>query len=427
MKTNRPVYVSVSKRVPFTKSFGAYSSASAHQLATRVLSALVDDAGLKGEVLGDVAAGFMMKGALDWNFGRDVVLESGLHRDTPSYDLARACGSSLEGSLQIALKIAAGMMESGIALGVETNSDLTASFSREMSHKLLDLNKAKSFAEKLKIIASIGLSDFKPYFAGAAEKRTGLSMGDHCELMVKEWEIGRAEQDELSLQSHQKAAAAYESGFYNDLVVEFAGLKKDSFVRPDTTMEKLAKLPPAFDRKSGKGTLTAGNSSPLSDGASSVLLGTAEFLKAHNLPLRAEFVDAEVAGLDYIKGEGLLMAPVKSVAKMLARQGLGFKDIGVFEIHEAFAGQVLCTLKAWESERYCREVLGLSAPLGPVPREKMNLKGGSVALGHPFGATGARIVGSLAKALSTEKSGTYGLISICTAGGMGVAALLRTP
>lgn len=424
MKTSRPVYVSVSKRVPFVKSFGSYQGQTAGDLATHSLKALVEEARLQGQTVGDVATGFMMKSGLDWNFGRDVVQAAGLHRETPAYDLARACGSGLEASLQIALKISAGMMDSGIALGVETNSDLVASFSREMSQKLLALNKARSTGEKLQLALKFGLGDLKPHFPGVVEKRTGLSMGEHSEKMVQEWGIDRASQDELSMKSHQTAAAAYESGFYRDLVVPFAGIERDSFIRPDTTLEKLAKLPPAFD-KSGKGTLTAGNSSPLSDGSAAVLLGTKEYLEERGLPRRAEFVDAEISGLDYVAGQGLLMAPAKAVARLLQRNGLGFQDIGIFEIHEAFAGQVLCTLKAWESEKYSREVLGLSKALGAVPREKMNLYGGSVALGHPFGATGARIVGTLAKALESQPEGTYGLISICTAGGMGVAALLR--
>nr|HRO68293.1 acetyl-CoA C-acyltransferase [Pseudobdellovibrionaceae bacterium] len=382
------------------------------------------EAKLKGETVGDVAVGFMMKSGIDWNFGRDVVQSTELSRETPAYDLARACGSSLEASLQIALKISAGMMDSGIAVGVETNSDLVASFSREMSQKLLSMNNAKTTGDKIKAALRFGPGDFKPHFPGVVEKRTGLSMGEHCEKMVKEWGIDRKSQDELSLASHKAAARAYESGFYRDLVVPFAGQERDSFIRADTTMEKLAKLPPAFD-KSGAGSLTAGNSSPLSDGAATVLFGTKEYLDSKGLPARAEFVDAEIAGLDYVAGKGLLMAPTKAVARLLERNKLTFNDIGLFEIHEAFAGQVLCTLKAWESEEYCRETLGLSKAMGPVPRDKMNLHGGSVALGHPFGATGARIVGTLAKALESKPAGTYGLISICTAGGMGVAALLR--
>lgn len=426
MSSSKPVYVSVGKRIPFTKSFGAYAKYSAHELAESSLNALVESAKLQGVSIGDVATAFMMKSGLEWNFGRDVVLSSKLDPSTPAYDLARACGSGLDASMQIALKIKAGMMDSGIALGVETNSDLTASFSRRTSQKFLALNSARTMGERLKILAGFGPTDFKPHFPGGVEKRTGLSMGEHCEKMVKEWKIGRSEQDELSLASQKNAEAAWQSGFYEDLVVPQGSLKKDSFIRADTSLEKLAKLKPAFDR-SEAGTLTAGNSSPLSDGSAAVLFGTKEWLTAKGLPLRAEFVDFEVAALDYVAGEGLLMAPVKAVPRLLARNGLGLKDIGLFEIHEAFAGQVLCTLKAWESDDYCRKSLGLPQALGKVPRERMNLKGGSVAIGHPFAATGERIVATLAKALSTEKSGTWGLISICTAGGMGVTALLRTP
>lgn len=424
MARDRAAYVSLGKRIPFTKSFGAYEGVAAQDLALGSMKALVETANLQGQTLGDVAAGFMMKSGLDWNFARDIVLSSGLGAETPGYDLGRACGSSLEATLQIALKIKFGMMDSGIAFGVETNSDLIASFSRDMSHKLLALNKARTMGEKVKGLLKFGPSDFKPYFPGATEKRTGLSMGEHCEKMVKEWQVGRHEQDEVALASQRHAAQAWDQGFYEDLVVPFGKLKKDTFVRPETTMEKLAALKPAFDR-SDKGTLTAGNSSPLSDGSAAVLLGTKEWLEQRQLPVRAEFVDAEIAGLDYVAGAGLLMAPTKAVAHMLKRNGLGFADIGLFEIHEAFAGQVLCNLKAWESDTYCKNVLGLDRAMGPVPRDKMNLKGGSVALGHPFGATGARIVATLAKSLTSEKPGTYGLISICTAGGMGVSALLR--
>lgn len=425
MNTKRPVYVSLSKRIPFVKSFGSYQGRAAGELAETALRELVAAASLKGEKVGDVAAAFMMKSGLDWNFGRDVVLGSELHPDTPSYDLARACGSGLEAANHIALKISAGQMDSGIALGVETNSDLIASFSRKTSHRLLALNSAKTLGQKLQLATGFGLKDFAPKFPGVVEKRTGMSMGQHCEKMVKEWAIPRDEQDKLALKSHQNAEAAYKSGFYDDLVVPFANIKKDSFIRGDTTLEKLAKLPPAFDTTSGLGTLTAGNSSPLSDGAAAVLLGSEDYLKRKNLPAHAEFVDAQVSGLDFVAGKGLLMAPAEAVARLLERNGLGFGDIDVFELHEAFAGQVLCTLKAWESEQYCREVLGLKGAQGPIPSEKINLKGGSLALGHPFAATGARIVGTLAKTLSTTKPGTWGLISICTAGGMGVAALMR--
>lgn len=409
------------------KSFGAYAGIPAHDLLLASLEALVKEARLEKQTVGEVATGFMMKSDLDWNFGRDVVQSSSLAPETPAYDLGRACGSGLDATMQIAMKIATGMIDSGIAMGVETNSDLVASFSREMSHKLLAINKAKTTGDKIKNALKIGLSDFKPHFPGAVEKRTGLTMGEHCEKMVQEWKIDRASQDVLALESQKKAAAAYDSGFYKDLVIPFGKSEKDGFIRADTSLEKLAKLPPAFDF-TGKGTLTAGNSSPLSDGSAAVLLGTKDYLSSKGLPVRAEFVDAEVAGVDYVSGkEGLLMAPAHAIPRLLDRNGLKFSDIGLFEIHEAFAGQVLCTLKAWESETYCRDVLKRAGVMGSIPREKMNVHGGSVAIGHPFAATGARIAGTLAKSLSTQPSGTYGIISICTAGGMGVTALLRAP
>jgi acetyl-CoA C-acetyltransferase len=427
-KTLRPVAILGGVRTPFVKSFTHYQKIGNQEMLTSCLKILVDRYNLKNQILGDVALGALITHAADWNLAREAVLGSGLHPETPGYNVQRACGTGLETTWHIALKIAAGQMEVGIAGGSDTNSDVPVSFRREFAWKLIEAQSAKSLADRLKVFARLRPADLKPQILGVREPRTGLSMGEHCEQMVKEWQISRTAQDQLAFESHQKAANAYASGFYEDLLIDFRGLKKDPLVRPDTTPEKLKKLSPAFD-KSGQGTLTAGNSTPLTDGASVVLLSSVEYAQKKNLPVLAHFIDAEVAAVDFVgmaeKPEGLLMAPAKAVGRLLSRNQIKLQDFDFYEIHEAFAGQVLCTLKAWESDSYCQEKLGRSA-LGSIDRSKLNVKGGSLALGHPFAATGARIVASLAKTLSQNKKGR-GLISICTAGGMGVAAIVERP
>ena len=424
-KSMRNVYISGGVRTPFVKSFTYYSGVTSQELMTEVLKHLVTQFSLQGQKLGDVALGAVMTNPSDWNLARESVLGSGLHPDTPAYNVQRACGTSLETANQVALKIASGQIDVGIAGGVDTNSDVPAVYPRSFAQKMFALKGAKSKLAMLEVIAKMRPSDFKPIFPDVVEPRTGLSMGQHTEKMVQEWGISREAQDELALQSHLNSAKAYEQGFYKDLVFEFKGVKQDPLVRKDTSLEKLAKLKPAFDF-SGKGSLTAGNSSPLTDGAAATLLTSSEYAEAHGLPLLARLVDVQATALDFVGGAGLLMAPAQAVATLLNRNGLKLQDFDFYEIHEAFAGQVLCTLKAWESEQYCKEVLGLSGALGGIDRSKMNIKGGSVALGHPFAATGARIVVSLAKMLSQSQKPARGLISICTAGGMGVAAILET-
>lgn len=421
-KTMRPVAILGGSRTPFTKSFTNYSRTSNKELMKATLKDLVAKTNLQGERLGDVSLGAVMKNASDWNLSRESLLSSGLDPHTPGYDVQRACGTGLETAAQIALKIASGQIESGIAGGTDTNSDIAGVLPHEFSWIMMEAQKEKSFAAKLKKLAELKFKYLKPRFPNVQEPRTGLSMGEHCELMVKEWRISREAQDELAFQSHKNAAKAYEDGFYSDLVFEFKGLKKDSFVRADTTIEKLAKLKPAFDF-SGTGTLTAGNSTPLTDGASAVLLGSEDFAAKHNLPVLAYLRDAEYAAVDYVNGEGLLMAPAIAVGRLLKRNNLSLQDFDFYEIHEAFAGQVLCTMKAWESEEYCQKNFGSKA-LGSIDRSKLNVKGGSLALGHPFAATGGRILASLSKML-TEKGSGRGLISICTAGGMGVVAIIE--
>lgn len=419
----RPVYIAGSSRTPFVKSLSHYKSITTQELMTSALQSLVQKMHLQGKRVGDVGLGAVINSSLNWNLARESVLGTTLDPHTPGFTLQRACGTSLETTLLIALKIANRQIEDGIAGGVDTNSDLPIMMTQTLAKKLLALHHAKTFAEKLKLFLSFRLKDFKPVYPGIREPRTHLSMGEHCELMVKEWKITREMQDQLALLSHQNAMSAYNEGFYEDLIFEFHKQTRDSIVRGDTSLEKLAKLKPAFDF-TGKGTLTAGNSSPLTDGAAAVYLTSKELAMKLNHPLLARFVDAQVAAVDFVHGEGLLMAPTIAVSQLLQRNHLTLQDFDFYEIHEAFAGQVLCTLKAWESKEYCERVLRLSSPLGAIDPSKMNIKGGSVALGHPFAATGARIVGALAKMLHQKGSGR-GLISICTAGGMGVAAILE--
>lgn len=422
MKT-RPVYISGSARTPFVKSMTIYKDLTTQELMIAALQALVTKMHLDGKLLGDVGLGAVMNSSSNWNLARECVLGTTLDPHTPAFTLQRACGTSLETTLQIALKISNYQIENGIAGGVDTNSDLPVMLSRSFTQKLLAFHHAKDFLSKLKSIAKFRPSDFKPVFPAVVEPRTHLSMGEHTEKMVKEWGISRQAQDELAFKSHHNSQAAYDEGFYKDLVFELMGLTRDSTVRADTTLEKLAKLKPAFDF-TGSGSLTAGNSSPLTDGAAAVFLTSEEYAKQFNHPLLARFVDAQVSAVDFVHGEGLLMAPTIAVSELLKRNKLKLQDFDFYEIHEAFAGQVLCTLKAWESPEYCKKVLHLDTPMGSIDPAKLNVKGSSIALGHPFAATGARIVGTLAKLLFQKGSGR-GLISICTAGGMGVAAILE--
>lgn len=427
MKTKqmRPVAIIAGSRTPFTKSMGLYSRISNQQLMTATIRNLVEKTNLQGQRLGDVALGAVMKNASDWNLARESVLGSALDPHTPGYDVQRACGTGLETAWQIGLKIASGAMESGIAGGTDTNSDIAGVLPHRFSWIMMDAQKEKSVLGRIAKFAELRPKDLKPKFPAVVEPRTGLSMGQHTELMVQEWGISQLEQDKIALASHQNADKAWKAGFFDDLVFEFKNLKKDTIVRGDTSLEKLAKLKPAFDF-TGKGTLTAGNSTALTDGAAAVLLGSEDFAQKHNLPVLAYLVDAEVAAVDYVAGEGLLMAPTYAVARMLRRNNLKLQDFDFYEIHEAFAGQVACTLKAWETEEYCVNRLGEPGALGSIDRSKLNVNGGSLALGHPFAATGGRILVSLAKMLAQKGSGR-GLISICTAGGMGVTAIVERP
>lgn len=422
MKT-RPAYIIGSIRTPFVKSLTQYKNITTQELMTATLQALTDKLNLNNKILGDVALGAVINSSANWNLARECVLGTTLDPHTPAYNLQRACGTSLEAVRQIALKISNFQMDNGIGGGCDSNSDLPILISRSLTQKLLNIHHEKSFSAKIKTLLSLRPSDFKLQYPAVVEPRTHLSMGEHCEKMVKEWQISRLAQDELSLKSHKNGVQAYHNGFYDDLIFEFYGLKQDGTLRADTTLEKLAKLKPAFDF-TGKGTLTAGNSSPLTDGAAAVFLASEEYAKNNHYDLLARFVDAEAAAVDFVHGEGLLMAPTIAVNNLLKRHNLSLQDFDFYELHEAFAGQVLCTLKAWESQDYCKRVLMIDKPLGSIDPTKINVTGGSVALGHPFAATGARIVGTLAKLLHQKGNGR-GLISICTAGGMGVAAILE--
>jgi acetyl-CoA C-acetyltransferase len=421
----RRVAVIGGARIPFARSHGAYAHVGNLQMLTAALQAVVTRYGLDGLRLGEVAAGAVIKHSRDFNLARESVLGTTLNPHTPAFDLQRACGTSLEAAIGIANKIALGQIECGLAGGVDTVSDPPIVYPRAYQQILMRAFRAKSLGGRIAAFFSLRPGHFKPLIPDASEPRTGLSMGESCEQMAKRWGISREAQDALACQSHRHAAAAWQSGFFDDLVIPFEGLQRDDNVRADSTIEKLAKLRPSFDR-SGSGTLTAGNSTPLTDGASAVLLASESWARAHNLPVQAWLTFGKAWAVDFVGGaEGLLMAPAYSVPAMLEDAGLSLQDFDFFEIHEAFAAQVLCTLAAWESAEWCRDKLGRGTALGSIDRSKLNVKGSSVAIGHPFAATGARIVATLAKLLATNPQSRRGLISVCTAGGMGVTAILE--
>lgn len=424
MRSLRRVAILGGNRIPFARSNGAYATASNQAMLTVALEGLIERYRLHGLRMGEVVAGTVLKHSRDMNLTRECVLGSRLSPQTPAYDIQQACGTGLEAALLVANKIALGQIDCGIAGGVDTTSDAPIAVNEGLRHILLQANRGKSLGERLKPFLKLRPHHLKPELPRNGEPRTGLSMGEHCERMAQAWRIGRAEQDELALLSHQALAAAYTEGWQDDLLTPFLSLTRDNNLRPDLTLEQLARLKPAFDR-SGQGTLTAGNSTPLTDGASLVLLGSEEWAEQQGLPVLAYLVDGETAAVDFVTGrEGLLMAPVYAVPRLLARNGLTLQDFDYYEIHEAFAAQVLCTLKAWEDADYCRERLGLDAPLGAIDRSKLNVKGSSLAAGHPFAATGGRILANLAKLLARAGKGR-GLISICAAGGQGVTVIVE--
>jgi acetyl-CoA C-acetyltransferase len=420
----RRVAIVGGSRIPFARGNGAYAQVGNQEMLTAAFRGVVERFGLRGQRLDDVAAGAVIKHSSQWDLTRESVLGCGLAAETPGLNLQRACGTGLEAAILLGNKIALGQIDCAIAGGVDTVSDPPVAYPRSFQQLLLRSYRGKTAMAKLKPWFGLRPKNLRPVLPGVTEPRTGLSMGESTELMVKTWGITRAEQDQLALESHQKAAAAYAQGFYKDLVIEYLGLTQDNNIRADSTLEKLARLQPSFDF-SGSGTLTAGNSTPMTDGASAVLLASETWARERNLPVLAYLSYGKVAAVDYIeKKEGLLMAPAYAVPRMLSDAKLKLQDFDFYEIHEAFAGQVLCTLKAWTDPAYCRDKLRLPGALGTIDRSKLNVKGGSLAIGHPFAATGARIVGTLARILDEAKA-KRGLISICTAGGMGVTAILE--
>ncbi|MBH4094226.1 acetyl-CoA C-acetyltransferase [Pseudomonas aeruginosa] len=420
----RRVAIVGGNRIPFARSNTVYATASNQEMLTSALEGLVKRYNLHGERLGEVVAGAVLKHSRDFNLTRECVLGSRLAPETPAYDIQQACGTGLEAAILVANKIALGQIDSGIAGGVDTTSDAPIGVNEGLRKILLEANRGKSNLDKLKSLLKIRPRHVVPAIPRNGEPRTGLSMGESCELMAQTWQIPRDEQDRLALESHHKLAAAYEEGWQNDLMTPFRGLTRDQNLRPDIDLEKIGTLKPVFERGS-RGTLTAANSTPLTDGASVVLLASEEWAKARGLPILAYFKDGEAAAVNFVdRQEGLLMAPVYAVPRLLARNGLSLQDFDYYEIHEAFAAQVLCTLKAWEDPEYCKTRLGLDQPLGSIDRSKLNVKGSSLAAGHPFAATGGRIVANLAKLLSLAEQGR-GLISICAAGGQGVTAIIE--
>ncbi len=411
-------------RIPFARANGPYARASNQDMLTAALDGLVGRFGLAGERLGEVAAGAVLKHSRDFNLTREAVLGSALAPETPAYDVQQACGTGLETTIHVANKIALGQIECGVSGGVDTVSDAPIELNDDLRRILLRANAARSPLERIATLARVRPGHVIPSTPRNAEPRTGLSMGEHQDLSTRRWEITRREQDEYAAASHHKLAAAYEAGFFDDLMTPYLGLTRDQNLRPDTSVDKLAALPPVFGEREGA-TMTAGNSTPLSDGASTVLLASESWAQERSLPVLAYFVDAETAAVDFVHGdEGLLAAPLYAVPRLLQRNGLGLGDFDFYEIHEAFASQVLMTLRAWEDPVFCKERLGLDSPLGTIDRDRLNVNGSSLAAGHPFAATGGRIVATLAKLLHDKGSGR-GLISICAAGGQGVTAILE--
>jgi acetyl-CoA C-acetyltransferase len=410
-------------RIPFCRANSIYTDASNQDMMTATLAALVEKYDLKGQTLGDVALGAVIKHSSDWNLARESVIGSGLSLRTPGVDMQRACGTSLEACINIGNKIALGQIESGIAGGCDSLSDVPIVFAEGFRSLMLASYRGNSILQKALPWFRLRPHHFVPEFPGVTEPRTNLSMGESMEITAKEFSVPREHQDQLALASHIKAAAAYDSGFYDDLVTPFRDAEEDNNIRRDTTFDKLQALKPSFD-KSGDGTITAGNSTPLTDGAAAVLLGSEEWARQKNLPVIAFLTFCKVAAVDFVGREGLLMAPVYAVSEMLKDANLRLQDFDFYEIHEAFAAQTVATLMAWQSEKFCRNRLGRNAPLGPIELAKVNVKGGSIAIGHPFAATGARVVATMAKLLH-EKGGGRGLISVCTAGGMGVTAIME--
>jgi len=410
-------------RIPFARAHSIYADASNKDMMTATLAALVDKFDLRGQILGDVALGAVIKHSRDWNLARESVMGSGLSMRTPGVDMQRACGTSIEAAINIGNKIALGQIEAGIAGGTDSISDAPIVLNDDIRKVLLASHRGRSILKKITPWFGLRPGHLVPEFPGVTEPRTGLSMGESMEITTKQFEVSREHQDQLALSSHIKAAAAYDAGFYEDLIVPFHGAEEDNNIRRDSTYEKLQTLKPVFD-KSAAGTITAGNSTPLTDGAAAVLMSSEEWAIRKNLPIAAYLTHCKVAAVNFVDDEGLLMAPAYAVSEMLSEANLNLQDFDFYEIHEAFAAQTIATIKAWQSEQFCREKLGRNRALGPIELSKLNVKGGSLAMGHPFAATGARVIMTLAKLLH-ENGGGRGLVSVCAAGGMGVTAILE--
>ena len=421
----RPVAIVGGNRIPFARSDKAYAQASNQDMFTATLDGLVSRFNLQGEKLGMVVGGAVLKHSRDFNLIRESVLGSALSPYTSAYDLQQACGTGLQSIIAVGDAISAGRIDSGIGGGTDTTSDAPIGVNDQAREFLLSLNRAKSTGDRIKLLGNVRAGMLGLEIPRNGEPRTGKSMGDHAAITAKEFGIKREDQDELAAASHKNMAAAYDRGFFDDLITPFLGLTRDDNLRPGSTVEKLSTLKPVFGTKLGDATMTAGNSTPLTDGASAVLLSTDEWAAERNLPVLAHLVDSETAAVDYVHGkDGLLMAPTYAIPRLLARNGLTLQDFDYYEIHEAFASVVLATLQAFESDEYCKERLGLDGALGSIDRSKLNVNGSSLAAGHPFAATGGRIVASLAKMLADKGSGR-GLISICAAGGQGVTAIIE--
>ncbi len=421
----RPVAIVGSARIPFARAYTVYKDIDNLAMLTTAVEGLVQAYGLKGQHIGELVGGAVTNPQRYWNLAREVVLKTSLARSTPGITMSIACGTSLQAALQIGAKIASGQIDSGIACGVDTISDSPFSANPRLVKRLVAASRAKSLGQRLSAFKGFGLSELMPIPPSNKELATGLNMGEHAELMARTWDLTREAQDEWAHSSHLKAAASYDAGFHDDLIVPCEGVWQDNNIRFDSSMEAMAKLKPAYDRKSGKGTMTAGNSTPLTDGAASVLLASEDWAKERGLPILAYLTGGEVAGNDFVAGDGLLMAPTIALSRLLARQGRGLGDFDIAEIHEAFAAQTLATLAAFKDADYCKTHLGRDEPLGEFAAEAINPKGSSLAYGHPFAATGARITGLTAKQLAERGGGAKAVISVCTAGGMGVVASLE--
>jgi acetyl-CoA C-acetyltransferase len=419
----RRIAVIGGSRIPFCRSNTMYSEKSNLDMLSAGLQGLIDRFGLHGERMDEVIAGAVTSHSKDWNLAREALLSTTLSPLTPGITLQQACGTSLQAALMIGAKIASGQIECGIAAGTDTTSDPPITFGKKFASRLVKAGTARTFKQRLQAFKGFSPAELKPVLPANGEPRTGLSMGQHCERMAREWKIPREEQDRLAMESHLKADRAYNEGFFDNIVTPWGGVSRDNNIRGDSSMEKLGGLRTVFS-KSDDATLTAGNSTPLTDGAAAVLLASEEWAEKHELPVQAYITAGRTSAVDFVNDEGLLMAPTVAVAEMLQMTGLSLQDFDFYEIHEAFAAQVLCTLAAWESEDYCRDRLGLDAALGSIDRDKLNVTGSSLAVGHPFAATGARIIGSLGQILENADKGR-GLISVCTAGGMGVAAIME--